>query len=220
MSNPFQGTDEWFKSKLGKVSASHFGAIMVNGKGEGGLGVTAIEYMEEIIAEYMTGGNREDSFKTPAMQHGSDYEESAIYEYEKKYFQEVELVGFLPYKGENELLKKYVGCSPDGLSLGKEVIEVKCLKSKNHVHHLLNPDFIVNAHKAQTQGQLLILKDYGYEISKYLIFDPRVLPEYEHLKLQVKTRERDEEYILKLEQKLFSFCTILDNNLKKLGIRS
>ncbi len=50
-----QGSPEWLAARLGRVTMSELKALLVNGKGPGGLGTGAITYMHQLIGERMTG---------------------------------------------------------------------------------------------------------------------------------------------------------------------
>lgn len=50
-----QGSPEWLAARLGRVTMSELKALLVNGKGPGGLGTGAITYMHQLIGERVTG---------------------------------------------------------------------------------------------------------------------------------------------------------------------
>ena len=50
-----QGTPEWLAARLGRVTMSELKALLVKGKGPGGLGTGAITYMHQLIGERITG---------------------------------------------------------------------------------------------------------------------------------------------------------------------
>lgn len=207
-----QRTPEWFEARIGKVTASNFGKVLTKAKTGNGLSVTAQSYLEKIIAEVMTGQSKE--FTTQSMQWGMDNEDGAVYEFEKREFVEVQRVGFLNYQGSNELLKNYVGCSPDGLIGEDGGVEVKCMDSENFVHMMLNQDAIKKAHMAQIQGCMMVT---GRKWWKYVLYDPRV-KQYEK-QMIIITVQRDENYIKDLETKLIMFCMELDLKLNLLQIQ-
>lgn len=207
-----QRSQEWFDARIGKVTASNFGKILTKAKSGKGLSVTAQSYLEKIISEVMTGQSKD--FTTQSMQWGVDNEDGAVYEFEKREFVEVQRVGFLQYAGTNELLKKYVGCSPDGLIGEDGGCEVKCLDSENFVHMMLNQDAIKKTHMAQMQGCMMVT---GRKWWKYILYDPRV-KQYEK-QMIIITVQRDEDYIKDLETKLIMFCMELDLKLNLLGIQ-
>lgn len=69
------------------------------------------------------------------MQRGIDLEPVAMQEYEQRYFQEVERVGFVRSKDHD-----FLGLSPDGLIMeeGEYVggVEIKCPSSKKHIEYI------------------------------------------------------------------------------------
>ena len=50
-----QGTPEWLALRLGIVTCSELDSLLVNGKGEAGLGAGAFTYMDTLIGERITG---------------------------------------------------------------------------------------------------------------------------------------------------------------------
>ena len=55
ISNVEQGTPEWLALRLGIVTCSELDSLLVNGKGEAGLGAGAFTYMDTLIGERITG---------------------------------------------------------------------------------------------------------------------------------------------------------------------
>lgn len=185
---------------------------MVEGKSKSGLGAGAYSYMNQVIAEMLTGESIEMR-KSEAMQHGIDTEEQAIYEYEKRNFIEVEKVGFISYiKSSSPIMRKYVGASPDGLVGTDGLIEVKCFNTENTVAFLLNPE-VDKQYYAQMQGQMMVTNRKWVD---HIIFDPRI--KREELQMKVVRVDRNEEYISKLKERLIVFCTELDEKLEQLNL--
>jgi exodeoxyribonuclease (lambda-induced) len=205
-----QRSTEWFEARRGKVTASNFGKILTKAKTGNGLSKTAQSYLETIITELMTGQSKE--LKSESVQWGINQEANAIYEFEKRRFVEVQKADFIRYTGTNELLRKYVGCSPDGLIDDDGGVEVKCMDSENYIHMMLNQDEIKKFHFAQMQGCMFVT---GRKYWEYVLYDPRVIDQ--ERQMTIIRVERDETYIRNLEMKLIEFCLQLDfilNSLK------
>jgi len=106
-----QGTDEWFKVRLGKLTASTAQAVASNGKG---LETLCFEKVAEIIS-----GVQEDGYKNADMERGNEQEKLARSAYEMETGLPVKTVGFIE-------LDERVGCSPDGLVNEDGLVEIKC----------------------------------------------------------------------------------------------
>jgi len=121
-----QRTEEWFRARLGKVTASRIVDVMAKGQG-----VTRKKYMIELLVERLTGKHTE-SYINEAMQWGIDEEPMAVAEYE--FFTEamVDAVGFIDHPSIG-----MSGASPDGL-VGKDgLIEIKCPTTATHIDTIL-----------------------------------------------------------------------------------
>ena len=71
-----QRSDEWFKARLGKVTASNVHKIFV-----GGAGKTRKDYLMKLVLERLTG-ERVEGFTSGAMQWGIETEPLARSTYE------------------------------------------------------------------------------------------------------------------------------------------
>jgi hypothetical protein len=129
-----QQTEEWFAARLGKFTASRFGDLMTKGrKKDETFGGTAISYMMEVAAEQLTG-QRVQIFGA-ALDHGTEYEDAARQEYEKRTGVEVEELGFCE-------ISDYSGGSPDGkVKDDDKLIEIKCpYNTVNHLKNVINKE--------------------------------------------------------------------------------
>jgi putative phage-type endonuclease len=125
-----QGSDEWFISKLGKVSSSRIKDIMA--KTKSGISASRKNYMAELICERLTG-QRTKHFTTKCMDDGKENEPFARAAYEAITCNIVKEVGFIdhPYI-------ELSGASPDGLVSNDGLIEIKCPKTSTHLDTLLS----------------------------------------------------------------------------------
>ena len=191
------GTDEWFKARIGKFSASKISDLMKRGrKKEEVFGKVALTYIREKIAERLTG-EREEIFGN-ALDWGTDNEPLAIKAYEELVGVKVAEAPFIPLKGFEEL----AGGSPDGLIPGdKGIIECKCpYTSKVHVETLITkdvPSHYAEKYNAQMQMNMLCA-DADY--CDFISFDPRV--KVAKHRIFIKRILRDEEFITKLKERL------------------
>src|SRR5262245_43511454 len=121
-----QGSAEWLDYKIGKVGASKIADVTAKLR-SGGYGASRATYRGELIAERLTGVASE-SFKTPAMQWGTEHEAMARSAYQFRTMHLVERVGCVLHPEIEETL-----CSPDGLVGGDGLIELKCPVTAAHI---------------------------------------------------------------------------------------
>ena len=86
-----QRTEEWFKRRLGKVTASRVSDVMMKPTTAGYQ-----NYMSQLVCERLTG-EVEESFTSAAMQHGTDTEPRARAMYELLSGNDVLEVGFVDH---------------------------------------------------------------------------------------------------------------------------
>lgn len=195
--NNLQRTDEWKAARLGKVTASRFGAVMTQAKKAGAVSATAKSYMYELITELITGESKQ--LENDALDHGTEYETDAIMEYEEATMSEVIDSDFVDYFGDIELFRGMVGGSPDGLVGKDKIIEAKCpYNSVIHTTYMIERA-IPKAYYAQMQGNLWLT---GRTVCDFISFDPRVK---NGTRLAIIKVDRDEEYIAKLQGALAGF---------------
>lgn len=118
-----QNTDEWFKLRAGRLTASNFGTVMANlGKA---FGEPAKKYAVRIALEQLVGPLEGDSYQNEHMARGHEQEPIARMLYEEEYFCDVLNGGFFE--------EDWIGVSPDGLVGENGLIEIKSVLP--HVHH-------------------------------------------------------------------------------------
>jgi len=167
-----QGTDEWFKARVGVPSASNFDKLITT---QGKPSTQRDTYLYQLVGEALTG-TKEDTFTSKAMEIGIEREAEARALYEMLHDTTVQEVGFC-YLDD----KKRIGCSPDGLVGDDGLVEIKCPKMVTHVGYLLK-DKMPTTYIQQVQGQLYVTgRDYCDFISYYPSMRPficRVEPDF------------------------------------------
>lgn len=200
-----QRTNEWYKSRLGKVTASAvYNILDTNSKGVHKKKYN--DYKMQLITARLT----QQPIITPAtaaMQWGIDHEADAISTYSFIYDTDVQACGFIDHPTINN-----AGASPDGLIDDDGLIEVKCPNSLTHTKFLLddeiNPEYI-----AQMQFQMACTNRQWCD---FVSFDPRFTGEAMHLSYKVKRINRDDEYIANMEQQVIKFLAEIDEEIKKI----
>lgn len=172
-----QGTEEWFKARLGKLTASNFSKIL---SPTGKVSTQANDLVNTLVAELLTG-EREETYKNAHMERGNELEEEAREFVNFTGGHSFEPVGFVD-SGLG------FGCSPDALDQERKIgLELKCPMAKTHVKYL-RAGKLPNEYFSQVQGSMLVT---GYDSWVFCSYHPLMKP----FILEVK---RDEDYIEKL----------------------
>jgi putative phage-type endonuclease len=198
-----QRTDDWFAARLGKVTASRVADIMA--KTKSGYSASRKNYMAELLCERLTG-QKEDSFCSGAMQHGTDMEPQARMAYELDTGRSVQEVGFIDHPSI-----PMFGASPDGI-MPDRGLEIKCPQTATHLDTLLSgkiaEKYIIQIHV----GMLCT----GLDKWDFVSYDDRLPP---HLQLFIKTIELDKELASQILAEVTLFLTELDDMVKQLNAR-
>lgn len=205
-----QGSPEWFAQRLGRITASNFGALMTLPRSKkdreaGLISETARTYLVKKVSEVLTGMSKE--FTTQSMEWGSETEDEARKIYELENMVEVKQIGFAILESN-----PIVGGSPDGLVGDDGIIEIKCPDSNTFTGYLLG-DSIVKGYMAQIQGNLWILDRSWCD---FIVYDPRVIRE--DLRIHIMRVDRDDEYISKIAQAVDRALINYGAMLNKLGL--
>lgn len=186
-----QGSREWLELRAGRFTATEASTIKTAGKG---LETICLEK-----AAFWITGEPPETFETPAMRWGKEYESVAREAYRKTIWQEVKTVGFCA-------LDEYVGCSPDGLVGDDGLCEIKCKQVKAHLQTIIS-EYVDLAHYGQMQFQMLVT---GREWCDYVCYNP-----FFTNPLFVRRIYRDEDYIAKLKSGLEKGREMIKDYIKK-----
>lgn len=175
-----QGSAEWHRLRLGKVTASRMSDVLSKGRGKA-PSKTAETYMMELIAERLTG-EAKPFFENEAMRWGTETEPQARSMYEvNNNIVSVDEVAFIEHS-------EFVGVSPDGLIGEDGMLEIKCPTTITQIKRALTYDYSED-YKAQIQMQLWVAQR---EWCDFVSFDPRIDCDASFLQQRVY---RDEEFI-------------------------
>lgn len=186
-----QGSEEWFKLRVGLPTASRFADVMAGGEGK-----TRAKLLYELAAEIVTGEPGE-SFQSQAMARGKEMEEKARVEYAFRKNVELRRIGFAR-NGRK-------GASPDSLVGADGGVEFKTRRGDLMVETLLKGDS-GSAFAAQIQGNMWVLERAWWDLA---IFWPG-LPQH------VTRFKRDDRYIARMSDSVDQFLVELDEIVAKI----
>lgn len=189
-----QRTDEWWKKRLGKITASRIGDIMPGARGAYKDSREALAY--SLAAEWLTS-TPQNTFVTHSMQWGIDQEPNAKLAYTAKTDLEIREADF--YQHPTIALS---GGSPDGLIQENGLVEIKCPETHTHLKSLceyyIKPQYIY-----QMQW---CMECAGKTYCDFVSFDPRVKAPYN---IWIYEVERDNEMIAKIKEEVLLFIDYL-----------
>jgi len=196
-----QQSDEWFKARVGKATASRFKDILATIKS--GEAADRRNYRAALVCERLTG-TPEQTYTNAAMAWGTEQEPFARIAYMAKTGLIVDDAGFIQHP------EMMAGASPDGL-IGKDGgLEIKCPNKATHLATLLAQK-MPPEHMAQVQGAMWITGRQWWDFVSYH-------PEFpEHLQLFIQRIERDEKYITQLALAVSLFLSEVDEEVKALS---
>ena len=157
-----QGSDEWHRLRLGKITGSCFSKLL------GGNGAKE-KYLYDRANEIVTGSRCDgDSFTNIHIQRGHEYESAAKLRYTAETFSHIEEVGLVQ-------VGNYIACSPDGLIGNDGMIEIKVPDSNNYFRQILEissngADAIPTEHYIQMQFYMYVC---GRDWCDYVLFNPK-----------------------------------------------
>lgn len=187
-----QGTEEWYRLRLGVVTASRFKDVLSKGQGK-----TRKSYMFELAAEILTSENA-DSFQSKDMVSGIEREPEAIEFYSLMTGYNIRKVGFITRPDIPG-----VGVSPDCLVGDDGLAEIKCPRTTTQLKRWQDKR-LPSEYVAQVQGQLWIsCRKWCDWVSR----DHRIDGDASYLRVPV---ERDEEYIANLASEVQKFRVELE----------
>lgn len=195
MSEIEQGSAEWHRMRLGKVTASRVAEVIA--KTKSGYSTSRANYAAQLIAERLTGEPTE-SFTNAAMQWGADQEPDARLAYEFRTDAEVEQVAFVDHPSI-----AMSGASPDGLIGSDGLLEIKCPITATHLETLRGRTIPA---KYQTQ-MLWQMACTGRQWCDFVSYDPR-LPE--SMRLYIERMPRDNARIAEMEAEVKAFLAEVD----------
>ena len=198
--NPPQGTEEWLKKRLGKITGSTIHKIMSAKENSS----TRSKLLQDLILERLSGSPAKNIVTGP-MARGLELESEARQAYEIKK-QKVTLTGFIDHPTIKE-----AGASPDGLIGDDGLIEIKCLNIKNH-NEIVQKKFLPKQYNLQIQFQLACTKRAWCDFVAYH-------PESDQ-SLYVKRVLPDDELIKHINEKAIIFVGEVEEKYRAMKVRN
>lgn len=174
-----QGTDEWFRARMGIPTASEFATVLAKGR-KGEDSKTRKTYMLKLAGEILTGEPMEH-YGNVHTDRGTAMEPEARDLYSLVNDVELQKVGFIRCN------ERKAGASPDSLIGDDGILEIKTKLPHLHIDCLLRGEFPPE-HRAQCQGQLWVTDREWCDLAVY----------WPGLPLIVRRMTRDKEYITEL----------------------
>ena len=185
-----QRSEEWFKARLGKVTASSVADVLA--KTKTGVSASRGNYLIKLAIQRVTG-QIEESFTNDAMQWGIDNEDQARVAYEVASGNFVDQVGFV----DHEIID-WFGCSPDGLVNNDGLVEIKCPNSATHWEYFKTKE-VPKKYFIQMQAQMSCT---GRKWCDFVSFDPRMPEKSQLLIIRVP---KDNTFIDLMETEVMEF---------------
>lgn len=213
---------EWEKSRGGKLTSSEIHCLLVDGKGEGVLGVDAMTYLIGQCAELLTGGSYD--FSNHATDWGNEYEPIAAQRIKELY------PNFIHYGKTFFEFTKWSGGSPDGVLFSDELnfaAEIKC--PENPGQHIKYCRLKTQAdlakeykkHYAQAQCNMMILADANKiprnkMDGKFVSYSPHFVPRPESNDIDMSLFILDLKPDIEIQSKMEKRIEIATQEMKKI----
>lgn len=193
-----QGTEEWLRERMGKVTASKISDVMMDASKAGYQ-----NYRAQLVCERLTGQPTK-TFKSRAMEQGNEVEPQARAVYSLETGLMVEEVGFIPHP-----TIEGAGCSPDGLVGPDGMVQLKCPEPKTHIEYLMGKA-IPRVYALQLQWEMACTGRMWTDFSSY----NNDLPE--EMRIKIIRVNRDPRKIVELEVATRDFLTEVEQMVKDL----
>ena len=198
-----QGSPEWFKARLGKISGSRLGDVMR--KTKWGESTYKERLRIELAIERITGKSASNIVMNQAMRDGVEREPDARTLFEAITGKEVKEVGSFDHPTIPN-----TSSSPDGLIRGENaVLEIKCPMASTHAKNLM-ADTMPKNYVYQVQWEIACTEsDYAYFASYHPDFP-------KELRLKWVRVEKDDSVIKSLSEEIRDFDVSIEDMVVKI----
>jgi len=151
-----QKSDEWYKLRMGKITASNIFLLR-------GYSKTRDDIIRTKASEILTGNYIPLKINSVDIERGTSLENDAIKKYSDKYNINTKDVGFVE-------LDSFVGVSPDCFSDDNGLAEFKCPRDKNYLNIVVNGENAISKlYLYQMQMQMWVCDKQWCD---YVIYNP------------------------------------------------
>ncbi len=154
-----QGTPEWFATRCGVVTASHFSEVITS---TGEPSKQRDKYIRRLAGEIMSGEPATEKYQSSSMRKGNEREDDSRKHFALINMVEIRQVGFV-FLDES----RRVGCSPDGLIDPSDGFETKNKESHVQLEQLKDGWKLKSDHYQQCQGGLWICQREVWHLRSY-----------------------------------------------------
>jgi len=198
-----QGSPEWFKARLGKISGSRLGDVMR--KTKWGESTYKERLRIELAIERITGKSASNVVMNQAMRDGVEREPDARALFEAITGKEVKEVGSFDHPTIPN-----TSSSPDGLIRNENaVLEIKCPMASTHARNLMS-DTMPKNYVYQVQWEIACTEsDYAYFASYHPDFP-------KELRLKWVRVEKDDSVIKSLSEAIRDFDVSIEDMVIKI----
>lgn len=194
-----QGTEEWFKYRIGKVTASVVRTLFVRGTKTSEFGSQAHGHAKRLAVERESGHYDMQNFFSKQTERGLLIEKNhARRAYELANFVKITQVSFVDCGT--------FGCSPDGL-IEEEFGGWECKGYSKMEKHYSASTGKMKDHDYQIKFSLFCMKPLGYKWWDYTSFYPEMPPDK---KMVINRYYQDDLMNIQFQQKLDTFNILID----------
>lgn len=177
--NVIQKTEEWYKLRMGKITASNIFLLRGNSK-------TRDDLIRTKASEIITGNYIPLKINSVDIERGSRLEDEAIKKYSDKYGINTTEIGFVE-------LDNFVGVSPDCFAEDDGLAEFKCPRDKNYLYIVMfGLEAISKLYLYQMQMQMWVCDKQWCD---YVIYNPNFYEDIFKIRLY-----RDEKIITDIKE--------------------
>jgi len=195
--NMIQYSEEWWKARLGILTASNMGILVTPVKQQISKSNSVTGFAYELAAQRETQ-HVEETYQSWDMERGHIEEDLARTIYSKNYEEVIEC-GFITREFDDFIL----GISPDGLVGVDGGIEIKCRKQKFQVQTIISGE-VPNEHILQIQTSLLVTERKWWDYVQYSngmpMFVKRVLPDLDLHKKIIEAGSKFEKTVKLIQE--------------------
>jgi len=185
--------------RTGYITGSCIHAVLAKGR-NGEESKTRMAYMDALIAERLTGIPQESTFSDEYTDWGTETEPLAIAAYEERTGVKVLECGSIPHPSID-----WLSATPDGLIGAEGCVEIKCMKSDNHLRYFnAKPK---GAHSLQIHVEMMVTETF---FADYVLYDPTQAPEWQ---LSIQRIKRDPAIVARIVAGVRLFIKELDDKM-------